>query len=157
MTLISFPYFQKEQKKLGMMKVYSDRFCWKKSKSNEMLIVQMRMEDFISASEPVIIMISLLIIIVRKNCSDILFFHQWNLIYHSQWPRGFLKLESSFKILDWQMASCTAVASNESNFGSFINIIVRLLRFEQFTLTYWVSCMFSVCYRALFVGTYVDQ
>ena len=74
MTLISFPYFQKEQKKLGMMKVYSDRFCWKKSKNNEMLIVQMRMEDFISASEPVIIMTLLIIIIVRKNPSDIFFF-----------------------------------------------------------------------------------
>ena len=38
-----------------------------------MLIVQMRMEDFISAGEPVIIMILLLIIIVRKNSSDIFF------------------------------------------------------------------------------------
>ena len=56
-TLISFPYFQEEQIKLGMIKVYSDRFCWKKGKNNEMLIVQMRMEDFISASEPVIIII----------------------------------------------------------------------------------------------------
>ena len=64
MTLIFFPYFQKEQIKLGMIKVYSDRFCWKKSKNNEMLIVQMRMEDFISASEPVIIMILIIIIII---------------------------------------------------------------------------------------------
>ena len=43
--------------RLGMIKVYSDRFCWKKSKNDEMLIVQMKMEDFSSASEPVIIMI----------------------------------------------------------------------------------------------------
>ena len=55
MTLISFPYFQEEQIRLGMIKVYSDRFCWKKSKNDEMLIVQMNMEDFSSASEPVII------------------------------------------------------------------------------------------------------
>lgn len=46
-------FLQKEQNKLGMIKVYSDRFCWRKSKNNEMLIVQMRMEDFISASEPI--------------------------------------------------------------------------------------------------------
>ena len=39
-----------------------------------MLIVQMRMEDFITASEPVIIMILLIIIIVRKNSPDIFFF-----------------------------------------------------------------------------------
>ena len=64
MTLISFPYFQEEQNKLGLIKVYSDRFCWKKGKSDEMLIVQMRMEDFISASEPVIIMILIIIIII---------------------------------------------------------------------------------------------
>lgn len=76
MTLISFPYFQEEQNKLNMIKVYSDRFCWEKSKNNEMLIVQMRMEDFISASEPVIIMILLIIIIVRKNSPEIFFFHQ---------------------------------------------------------------------------------
>ena len=55
MTLISFPYFQEEQIRLGMIKVYSDRFCWKKSKNDEMRIVQMKMEDFSSASEPVII------------------------------------------------------------------------------------------------------
>ena len=83
MTLISFPYFQKEQKKLGMMKVYSDRFCWKKSKNNEMLIVQMRMEDFISASEPVIIMTLFIIIIVRKNPSDIFFFFFINEILYT--------------------------------------------------------------------------
>ena len=67
-----------------MIKVYSDRFCWKKSKNDEMLIVQMKMEDFSSASEPVIIMILIIIIIitiiiiiiiiiVRKNYSDIFF------------------------------------------------------------------------------------
>ena len=55
MILISFPYFQDEQIRLGMIKVYSDRFCWKKSKNDEKLIVQMKMEDFSSASEPVII------------------------------------------------------------------------------------------------------
>ena len=48
-------YFQEEKKRLGMIKVYSDRFCWKKSKNDETLIVQMKMEDFSSASEPVII------------------------------------------------------------------------------------------------------
>ena len=66
-----------------MIKVYSDRFCWKKSKNDEMLIVQMKMEDFSSASEPVIIMILIIIIITiiiiiiiigRKNYSDIFFF-----------------------------------------------------------------------------------
>ena len=36
-----------------MTKVYSERFCWKKSKNDETLIVQMKMEDFSSASEPV--------------------------------------------------------------------------------------------------------
>ena len=56
-------YFQEEKKRLGMIKVYSDRFCWKKSKNDEMLIVQMKMEDFSSASEPVIIMILIIIII----------------------------------------------------------------------------------------------
>ena len=53
--MISFLYFQEEQIRLGMTKVYSDRFCWKKSKNDETLIVQMKMEDFSSASEPVII------------------------------------------------------------------------------------------------------
>ena len=65
-----------------MIKVYSDRFCWKKSKNDEMLIVQMKMGDFSSASEPVIIMILIIIIItiiiiiiiIRKNYSDIFFF-----------------------------------------------------------------------------------
>ena len=69
-----------------MIKVYSDRFCWKKSKNDEMLIVQMKMEDFSSASEPVIIMILIIIIItiiiiiiiiiiiVRTNYSDLFFF-----------------------------------------------------------------------------------
>ena len=47
-----------------MIKVYSDRFCWKKSKNDEKLIVQMKMEDFSSASEPVIIMIIVIIIII---------------------------------------------------------------------------------------------
>lgn len=56
-TLIPSVYFQEEKMRLGMIKVYSDRFCWKKSKNDEMLIVQMKMEDFSSASEPVIIMI----------------------------------------------------------------------------------------------------
>ena len=82
-------YFQEEKKRLGMIKVYSDRFCWKKSKNDEMLIVQMKMEDFSSVSEPVIIMILIviiiiiiiIIIIVRKNYSDIFFFHQS--LYHS--------------------------------------------------------------------------
>lgn len=46
-------FLQEEKKRLGMIKVYSDRFCWKKSKNDEMLIVQMKMEDFSSASEPV--------------------------------------------------------------------------------------------------------
>ena len=77
-------YFQEEKIRLGMIKVYSDRFCWKKSKNDEMLIVQMKMEDFSSASEPVIIMILIkiitiiiiiiIIIIIRKNYSDIFFF-----------------------------------------------------------------------------------
>lgn len=46
-------FLQEEQIRLGMTKVYSDRFCWKKSKNDETLIVQMKMEDFSSASEPI--------------------------------------------------------------------------------------------------------
>ena len=36
-----------------MIRVYNDRFCWKKKKEDEVLIVQMKMEDFASSSKPV--------------------------------------------------------------------------------------------------------
>ena len=36
-----------------MIRVYNDRFCWKKKKEDEVLIVKMKMEDFNSSSKPV--------------------------------------------------------------------------------------------------------
>ena len=36
-----------------MITVYNDRFCWKKKKEDEVLIVKMKMEDFNSSSKPV--------------------------------------------------------------------------------------------------------
>lgn len=36
-----------------MIRVYNDRFCWKKKKEDEVLIVKMKMEDFDSSSKPV--------------------------------------------------------------------------------------------------------
>lgn len=38
---------------MGMIRVYNDRFCWKKKKEDEVLIVKMKMEDFNSSSKPV--------------------------------------------------------------------------------------------------------
>lgn len=48
-----------------MIRVYNDRFCWKKKKEDEVLIVKMKMEDFNSSSKPV---------------RHIVFFHRQNLI-----------------------------------------------------------------------------
>ena len=50
---------------MGMIRVYNDRFCWKKKKEDEVLIVKMKMEDFDSSSKPV---------------RHIVFFHRRNLI-----------------------------------------------------------------------------
>lgn len=50
---------------MGMIRVYNDRFCWKKKKEDEVLIVKMKMEDFDSSSKPV---------------RHIVFFHRQNLI-----------------------------------------------------------------------------
>ena len=38
---------------MGMIRVYNDRFCWKKKKEDEVLIVKMKMEDFDCFSKPV--------------------------------------------------------------------------------------------------------
>lgn len=38
---------------MGIIRVYNGRFCWKKKKEDEVLIVQMKMEDFDSSSKPV--------------------------------------------------------------------------------------------------------
>lgn len=47
------PFLEEEQTTLGMIRVYNDRFCWKKKKEDEVLIVKMKMEDFDSSSKPI--------------------------------------------------------------------------------------------------------
>ncbi|KAM7449385.1 hypothetical protein ABFA07_002752 [Porites harrisoni] len=46
------PFLEEEQTRLGMIRVYNDRFCWKKKK-DEVLIVKMKMEDFDCFSKPI--------------------------------------------------------------------------------------------------------